>query len=81
MIELMRKRRSVRLFLRDPVSAEQRDIILEAMLRAPSAWGIQNWRLFVVEDRASLDRLSTLKAERAGFLAQAPLGHRGEHQR
>ncbi|HYZ66789.1 MAG TPA: nitroreductase family protein, partial [Mycobacterium sp.] len=47
--EVVRERRSTRLFLRDkPVSRELLDEALELAMRAPSNSNIQPWRVFIV---------------------------------
>lgn len=48
--EVIRKRRSVRSFLSDPIPDEDLDKILEAGLHAPSGKNRRPWRLFVVKN-------------------------------
>lgn len=71
--EILRKRRSVRAFASRPVESEQRDLLLEAALRAPSSRGRTPWEFIVVEDPATLRKLAEAKPHGAGFLANAPL--------
>jgi nitroreductase len=47
-ISHIRKRRSIRHFLKKPVEPEKIDILLEAALRAPSSRGTNPWELVVV---------------------------------
>ncbi|NVN98534.1 MAG: nitroreductase family protein [Geobacteraceae bacterium] len=74
MIELLRKRRSIRKFCAEPVSSEHLDTILEAALRAPSSRGINPWEFIVIDDPNLLKQLSTAKQHGAEFLKNAPLG-------
>ncbi|AMA75993.1 NADH dehydrogenase [Thermus parvatiensis] len=46
------KRRSIRRYRKDPVPEGLLREILEAALRAPSAWNLQPWRVVVVRDPA-----------------------------
>lgn len=55
--QLLNERRSVRAFTGAPVSAEQRQILLEAAVRAPSACNLQSWHFYVVADRAKIEAL------------------------
>ena len=72
-LELARKRRTVRAYREDPVTAEDIELILEAGRWAPSAANTQPWELIVVEDTQLKSRL------RQAFLAEAS-GH-GQHYR
>lgn len=74
MIELLRKRRSIRLFQERPVGEEQLSTILEALLRSPSSRNIDPWEFILVDDRELLERLSRAKTHGSSFLAGAPLG-------
>ena len=47
------KRRSIRRYRKDPVPEGLLREILEAALRAPSAWNLQPWRIVVVRDPAT----------------------------
>jgi nitroreductase len=48
LLELMKKRRSIRKFKKDQIDKELIDKVLEAGLWAPSGKNLQNWRYFVV---------------------------------
>ena len=74
MIELLRGRRSIRSYTDQPVSGESRDLLIEALLRAPSSRNNQPWAFVVVEDRELLARLSAAKESGSAFLKNAPLG-------
>lgn len=73
-MELIRKRRSVREFLKKPVEPEKIYLLVEAALRAPSSRGLNPWEFIVVTDRALLQKLSGSKPHGSDFLAGAPLG-------
>lgn len=74
MIELVRKRRSIRSYTKAPVDRQMRDLLVETLLRAPSSRNINPWEFIVVDDRALLQQLSTAKAHGSAFLKGAPLG-------
>lgn len=73
MIELLRKRRSIRKFTAEPVAAADVEIILEAALRSPSSRGINPWEYIVVDDPALLGGLARAKQHGSEFLKGAPL--------
>ena len=73
MIELLRKRRSIRKFTRVKVAPETIELLIEALLRAPSSRGINPWEFVVVDDEELLSRLSRSKEHGSEFLKNAPL--------
>jgi nitroreductase len=73
MIELLRKRRSIRKFTREKVAPETVDLLIEALLRAPTSRGINPWEFIVVDDPELLERLSRSKEHGSEFLKNAPL--------
>lgn len=74
MIELLRKRRSIRKFTAEKVPAQAVETIIEAALRAPSSRSINPWEFILVDDPAMLARLAKAKQHGAEFLKGAPLG-------
>lgn len=74
MIELLRKRRSIRKYTNQPVEPEIISILTEALLRAPSSRNINPWEFIIVDDPALLQQLSTAKQHGSEFLKGAPLG-------
>jgi len=74
MIELLRKRRSIRKFTPENIAPELVETIVEAALRAPSSRGINPWEFILVEDPAIMEQLSAAKQHGAEFLKNAPLG-------
>jgi len=73
MIELLRKRRSIRKFTADKVSPEARQILIEAALCAPSSRGINPWEFIMVDDPDILRQLAQAKQHGSEFLKNAPL--------
>jgi nitroreductase len=72
--DLLNKRRSIRDFQDTTVERDKISAVLEAALRAPSAKGLRPWHFIVVEDRATIRRLSQCRATgSSSFLSGAPL--------
>jgi len=74
MIELLRKRRSIRKFTSEKIAPELVATLVEAALRSPSSRGINPWEFIVVDDPETLLQLSGAKEHGAGFLKNATLG-------
>jgi nitroreductase len=74
MIELLRKRRSVRKFESRPIDPEKIERIQEALLRLPTSRGLNPWEFVFVDDPALLQALSRAKKHGSSFLKGAPLG-------
>lgn len=72
MIDLLRKRRSIRKFTADKVPPEAIRTIVEAALRSPSSRGINPWEFILVDDPETLQKLSGSKQHGAEFLKNAP---------
>jgi nitroreductase len=73
MIELLRKRRSIRKFTSEKIAPEAMDLLIEAALRAPSSRGINPWEYIIVDDPEILLKLSEAKQHGSEFLKNAPL--------
>jgi nitroreductase len=73
MIELLRKRRSIRKYTGTPVDRPALDLLLEAALRAPSSRNRKPCEFVVVDNPELLAGLATAKAHGSGFLKDAPL--------
>lgn len=69
--ELVRKRRSVRAFLNEDVSASEIVEIIEEAIHAPSAGNLQPWRFVIIRTQETKFELSQA-AFGQRFLAQAP---------
>lgn len=74
MLDLLRRRRSIRRFLETPVEQEKVDQLIKAALLSPSSRGLQPWEFIVVQDREMLGQLSLSKTHGSSFLRGAPLG-------
>jgi len=73
MINLLRRRRSIRQFTSQTVEQEKVDILIEAMLRSPSSRSLNPWHFVVVDDRQIIEKLSQAKAHGSAFMKSAPL--------
>ncbi|MCJ7443805.1 MAG: nitroreductase family protein [Methanotrichaceae archaeon] len=74
MIDILRKRRSIRIYKEKEIDPDTIDKLKEAALRSPSSRGINPWRFFFVADKAKLARLSEAKEHGSAFLKDAGLG-------
>ncbi|HBA86746.1 MAG TPA: NAD(P)H-dependent dehydrogenase/reductase [Geobacter sp.] len=72
MIELLRKRRSVRRFTAEKLSSESIEVLVEAALRAPTSRGINPWEFILVDNPALLKQLSEAKEHGSEFVGNAP---------
>lgn len=68
---LLVKRRSIRRYTTQEVSAEDVKLILEAALMAPTSKSSRPWQFIVVEDKDMLERLSHCKPAGAAPIANA----------
>jgi nitroreductase len=71
LIELLRKRRSIRNYTSTPVDRNSVDLLIEALLRAPSSRNINPWEFVIVDDPQLLAKLATAKEHGSGFLKNA----------
>ncbi len=74
MINLLRKRRSIRHYRPSPIEDEKVAILKEALLRSPSSRGINPWEFIFVDDKQTLIKLSQAKQHGSEFLKNASLG-------
>ena len=72
MIELLRKRRSIRKFTQEKIDPETTELLIEALLRSPSSRGIDPWEFVVVDDKELLASLSRSKEHGSEFLKVLP---------
>ncbi len=72
-LELLRNRRSYRKFKEQPVEAEKIEAIKKAALMSPAGKRCNEWEFIVVEDKATLQALSTSKESGAELVSEAPL--------
>ena len=73
-LPLIQNRRSIRKYQAKAVEAETIDLLVEALLRAPTSMGNHSWEFVVVTDSERLEKLSRAKPHGASFLRNAPLG-------
>jgi nitroreductase len=73
-LSLAQRRRSIRKYQNKPVESEKIDLLVEALLRAPTSMGKNSWEFVVVTDSALLQKLSSAKPHGATFLKKAALG-------
>lgn len=73
MLEILRKRRSIRKFKKDRIDQARVDHLKEAVLRSPSSRNIRPWKFFFVQDTETIRSLSCCKEHGSSFLKDAPL--------
>lgn len=73
MMELLRKRRSIRKFKKDRIEQARIDDLKEAALRSPSSRGKKPWKFFFVQDTEDINRLYRCKESGSSFLKDAAL--------
>lgn len=74
MLDVLRKRRSIRRYKDKGIEPEIIENLKEAALRAPSSRGIKPWRFIFITDRSMLGLLSRAKEHGSEFLKSAGLG-------
>jgi len=74
MIEILRKRRSIRKYKDEDIEPEIVELLKEAALRSPTSRNFRPWRFVFVEDQEKLEALSKAKPSGSSFLAGARLG-------
>jgi nitroreductase len=74
LLDILRKRRSIRRYKERAIEEEVVDILKEAALRSPSSRGINPWRFFFITDKSLLEELSRAKEQGSSFLRGAGLG-------
>lgn len=71
--DLVQRRRSIRKFTDQELSQEQVVTLMRAALMSPSSKSSKGWQFVVVDDKETLQALSTCKAHGATLIAQAAL--------
>jgi nitroreductase len=74
MLDLLRKRRSVRKYNDKPIEPELIELLKEAAVRSPTSRNFRPWRFIFVTDRTKLEALSRAKPSGSSFLKGAGLG-------
>ena len=73
MLEILRKRRSIRSFKKERIAQAHIDALREAVLRSPSSRANRPWKFFFVQDSEVITRLSRCKESGSAFLKDASL--------
>ena len=73
MIELLRKRRSIRVYQNIKIEQEKLEILKEAALRSPSSKNINPWEFIFVDEEEKISRLKDCKPHGIMPLKTAPL--------
>lgn len=73
MLELLRRRRSIRKFTAKKVETEKLGKLEEALLRCPTSRNRRPWEFVLVDDPQLLQQLANAKAHGTSFFATAPL--------
>jgi len=73
MFDLLRQRRSIRMFKELPVEADKIALLSEALLRAPTSRDLQPCEFVFVDEPAILNRLVSAKGHGTSFFSTAPL--------
>lgn len=73
MIDILRNRRSIRKYTKQPIEQEKLEILKEAALRSPSSKNINPWEFIFVDDKETIGRLKDCKAHGIMPLKTAPL--------
>ena len=79
-LELLKNRRSTRVFTGEPVSEDNVCTLMKAALMSPSGHRYNPWEFVLVEDKEVLKALSVSKEHGAGLLEGAAMAggiHRG----
>lgn len=74
LFDLLKSRRSERLYLQKEIEKEKVDIILKSALLSPSSKASRPWDFIVVTNQDLLGKLAQCKPTGAGFLSKAALG-------
>lgn len=74
MLDLLRKRRSIRAYQKKKVEESKIEALVKAALLSPTAKNIRPWEFIVVTDELLLEKLSKAKVTGGSFLKDAPLG-------
>lgn len=72
-LDLLRKRRSIRKFADRPVDADKVEGLIEAAVRSPTSRGNNPWEFIVIDDAALITQLAKAKQHGSAFLTGAPL--------
>jgi nitroreductase len=74
MIDILRTRRSIRIYEKKAIDKNSLEILKEALLLCPSSRGINPWTFVFVDDAELLKQLAKAKEHGSSFLKDAALG-------
>lgn len=74
MLDLLRRRRSIRKYQAQPLSRQEIEDLITAALLSPSSRGLRPWEFVIVTDPAMLLQLSHSKTNGSSFLKGAAVG-------
>ena len=75
-LPLIQNRRSIRKYQEKAVEETTIDLLVEALLRAPTSMGNNSWEFVVVTDTELLGQLSRAKPHGATFFKNRTIGNR-----
>ncbi|WP_334139449.1 nitroreductase family protein [Thermovirga lienii] len=73
MLDILRKRRSIRKYQERPIEPEKIETLKEGLLRSPSAKNLKSWEFVFVENPETIKKLAQVRGASSSFLAGAPL--------
>jgi len=74
MLNLLTKRRSIRVFKEKAIEDEKIQQIMQTVLLSPSSKNNNPWKFVIVKEKKLLAELSKAKAHGSQFIAKAPIG-------
>ena len=74
MLDLLKKRRSIRQYTKEKLSKEQVERIIKAALLSPTSRNGRSWEFILVDDEELLEKLAESKQHGSSFLREAALG-------
>ena len=74
MIDLLRKRRSIRKYTGKAIDKKTLELLTEALLRSPTSRNNKPWEFILVDEPELLSKLSKAKEHGSSFLDKATLG-------
>ncbi|MCL2481171.1 MAG: nitroreductase family protein [Spirochaetaceae bacterium] len=73
MLDLLRKRKSTRSYLKKEIEKNIVNMLLEAALLSPSSRNIKPWEFVIIDDKKIIEQLALSKEHGSEFLKEAPL--------
>lgn len=73
MLDLLKKRRTIRKFKDKKVEKDKIDKIVQGALTSPTGRNLRHWEIVVIQDEETIKKLSTTRSIFKGVLSTAPL--------